>query len=105
MKVSQLISDIISEAEHKFGLTNSEGEYFHINGCISIWLFPDGNTWQVGLQRPTQRMLDFGEIENGSTTRVTENRVAFYTQKDTLLKALQALQDKVSSAAEWDFDL
>ena len=98
MKVSELVQDIVSEAELKFG--HSE----HCNDCINVGIYysPEG-TWQVWLDRPTQRQLDNGEVSEANTIKVSEYRCEFFQQAQDLVTALLQLQEAVDMADSWDF--
>ncbi len=100
MKVSELIQDIINTVDEKFGYSD------HINDCPAVSITPNGDgTWVVCLERPTQRGLDSGQVPHNlcHTIKVWEMRYAFWTEADTLVQALLALQDKVEAAEEYDF--
>lgn len=105
MKISELIADIICEAELKFGvLDTSDSARIHPNETISVWIFyADFDEWQVGLERPSQNQLDRGVVEDCTSCKLAEFKVAFYTMAPTLLGALRALQYKVLEADSWVF--
>ena len=65
-----------------------------------------GHEWQVWLERPSQNQLDRGEIQEGKehTTKLCENRIAFYTTDITLMGALLQLQDCFYDPELEDFD-
>lgn len=90
MKVSELISEIVSAAENIFGITN------HLNDCVGvyIWYAPNG-TWQVSLERPTRAQLDQGEVENPETAKLWESNYTMSCQDDSLVGALLALRDRL----------
>jgi len=104
MKISDLISEIVVDAEWKFGILDEDGNREHLNDCISVWIFYDtDNAWQVGLERPSKEQLECGEVHDCRTMKSSVSRLAFYTEGTTLLKALRGLQQKVNDAHETDF--
>jgi hypothetical protein len=99
MKISQLIQDIIIDAESRFGTSD------HNNDCINVAIYhTDAGTWQVWLTRPSQTQLDRGEVvtQKVHTSKVSEDLQAFWTEKDSLLDALLDLQDFVDQATTWE---
>jgi hypothetical protein len=97
MKISELIKQIIDEAERKFELTD------HLNDCISVSVYFTGADWHVGLQQPTQRQLDNGEIVESrlDTVKQYEYKTAFSAHGLTLVEALRNLQDLVNDTEVW----
>jgi hypothetical protein len=99
MKVSDLITDIVEEAEFRFG----DSTFDHPNDCISVNLFPSGSSWQVNLQRPTKRQLENGELTDEAlgTPMKYEYCTAFFVECPTLMEALNELFDVVCNAEKW----
>lgn len=97
MKISEIIKEIIAEAEGKFELTS------HLNDCISVSIYFSGADWHVGLQQPTQRQLDNGEIVQSKlgTVKQYEYKTAFSAHGLTLVEALRNLQNIVEDAEVW----
>ena len=94
MKISELIKEIVLYADDKFDVSD------HINDAITVSITPPNlhigiYDWQVSLDRPTQRYLDRGEVEDGSTIKVIEYRVNFFTEAPTLMEALRLLKQEV----------
>jgi len=101
MKISDLVQDIVREAESKFGISN------HPQDTIGVWMYPAESNfgdpeWQVGLERPTKRCLDYGVAEFG-TVKLGEVRFGLSTKGSTLLEALNNLLDLVYEAGYFDF--
>lgn len=103
MKISDLIGDIVSEAEIKFGISG------HMNDSISVFIWTnwdeEGVYFQVGLERPTRRQLDSGEVEAVDTIKVSEKNTAFRTSHPSLLKALLILRDKIDEVNPEDWSV
>jgi hypothetical protein len=98
MKISTLIQDIVQSAEDKFGFSD------HINDCISIEIYFNGETWMVSLMRPSQRSLDLGEVDNLVSVKLVEECVAFHVENTSFLQALLELQHQVDIAGNYDFE-
>lgn len=105
MKISDLIQDIVALAEEKFYATAKLPDG-HINDCVSVWIYYASvlDLWQVGLERPSKEQLENGEVDDWATVKSCINRVAFYTEANSLLEALLQLEDKLHEADESDFD-
>jgi len=105
MKISELIKEIVDVAESKFD-AQSRQYNGHVNDCISVWIYYVSilDMWQVGLERPSKEQLECGEIENWETVKSCVNRVAFYSEANSLLEALYILQDKINDADDMEFD-
>jgi hypothetical protein len=98
MKVSDLIQEIVKLAEDKFGVSK------HGNDVISVYINSQpGWNWEVGLERPSQRQLDSGEVDDVESIKLWEVRNAFDTEHKTLVGALKLLRQKVQDANSWDF--
>ena len=94
MKISQLIKNIVADADAEYGHSN------HINDCISINIFYslcNGGEFQVCLSRPSQRQLDGGEVDDLSSIKKTENDVWLHTKAPTLLEALTELHQRLAN--------
>ena len=97
MKVSELIAEIIVEAEAKYGISN------HNNDGIHVGIFYAADTWQVWISRPTQNQLDRGEVPTSdiNTVKVSEEEVRFMSKDTNLVRALLQLREAVE-LEEWD---
>lgn len=100
MKVSEIINAICREAEQKFGVLDNP----NLNDSISVSIYPSDRDWQIGLQRPTTRQLDSGEIQlcDIHTIKQYEYRTGFFVIAPTLKEALKELHDRVMNAYEWE---
>ena len=106
MKISEMITEIVQEAESKFGISQ------HRNDNIGVWMWMDLGSdsydepiWWVGLERPSQRQLNMGSVvaEHIDSVKLNETRYGFTTSASSLMEALRFLQEKVDNAYEEDF--
>ncbi len=97
MKVSKLITSIVSVSENKFGVS------MHNNDCISVGLAPNPLGWVVWLERPSKEQMERGEIDRVETVKRYETMTALTCEVRTLMKALRKLQMRVLSATNSPF--
>lgn len=99
MKISEIIDAIITDADTRFNTSN------HNNDCINVAIYrTQAGPWQAWLTRPSLAQLDRGEVVplKIHTTKLSEDLVSFFTEKDTLLDVLLDLQKFVGEANEWE---
>lgn len=91
MKISELMKEIIQNANETFERSN------HQNDAISIGTHFNGSEWEVWLERPSQNQLDRGEVigEAVTTVKLWETKTAFYNADHNLKDALMYLQDDI----------